>query len=194
LSKEALDRVASQRVKTIANEDEIDSDIASTETAFLVMKEMQGATDALRASNTKFQKELADLKNTPNQTEPAPTESPLAEELKAIREMFVGLKSEVEAGKKKAHADAILAQAHEVMKKSGCTNSFIRNITLKGIEIGENDTAEAIAEKYKSVYDQNCREAFGDGYVPPMSNTAGSGETDQAEVTRILQERGLLPK
>ena len=195
LSKEALDRVASQRVKTIANEDEIDSDIASTETAFLVMKEMQGATDALRASNAKFQKELADLKNTPIQTDPAvQTESPFAEELKAIKEMFVGLKSEMEAGKKKAQADAILAQAHEVMKKSGCTNSFIRNITLKGIEIGENDTADSIAEKYKSVYDQNCKEAFGDGYVPPMSNTAGSGETDQAEVTRILQERGLLPK
>ena len=29
LSKEALDRVALQRVKTIANEDEIDADIAT---------------------------------------------------------------------------------------------------------------------------------------------------------------------
>ena len=55
LSKEALDRVALQRVKTIANEDEIDADIASTDTAMLVMKEMQRATDTLRTDNAKYQ-------------------------------------------------------------------------------------------------------------------------------------------
>ena len=62
LSKEALDRVALQRVKTIANEDEIDADIASTDTAMLIMKEMQGSADAQRNRAAQIQKELDDLK------------------------------------------------------------------------------------------------------------------------------------
>lgn len=197
LSKEALDRVASQRVKTIASEDEIDNDIASSEVALLIMKEMQRATDTLRTDNAKYQRELADLKSpnpnpAPQQT--PPTDNPLAEELKQIKEMFAGLKADMEAGKKKSRIDAVLAQAHEVMKKNGCTNDFIRNITLKGIEVADSDTAETLAEKYKPIYDQNCKDAYGDGYVPPRGNGIGGGEADQADISRILQERGLLPR
>ena len=195
LSKEALDRVALQRVKTIANEEEIDADIASFDTALLVMKEMQGSADSLRTNNAKIQKELAELKNDNGKVVPPAEEpNPYAETLAEMKAFMQSMKDEFAESKKKAHADAILAQAHEVMKQKGCTNDFIRNITLKGIEIGESDTADSIAEKYKSAYDKNCKDAFGEGYVPPKSNTSGNGDVDQAEVTRILQERGLLPK
>lgn len=197
LSKEALDRVALQRVKTIANEDEIDSDIANTETLMLIMKEMQSSADTQRNRATQLQKDLDDLKKTKQTAptkEPAPEpESELAKQMKTMMEMMMGMKAEMDAGKKKAQTDAVLADVHEKMKKAGCTNDFIRNITLKGIEVGENDTADTIAEKYKSAYDENCKSAFGDGYVPPKSNSAG-GEQDQSEITKILQSRGLLPK
>lgn len=195
LSKEALDRVASQRVKTIANEDEIDTDIASSEVALLIMKEMQRATDTLRTDNAKYQRELADLKNpNPNPASvQAPADNPLAEELRQIKEMFAGLKADVDAGKKKARTETILADAHKLMKDKGCTNDFIRNITLKDIEVGDSDTAESIAEKYKSIYDQNCKDAYGDGYIPPKGNNAGGNEENDKEAeTAILKNAGLL--
>jgi hypothetical protein len=195
LSKEALDRVALQRVKTIANEDEIDADIANSDTLMLIMKEMQGSADSQRNRVAQIQKELDDLKKTQpsNQTNPQPLEdNPLAAELKAIKEMFAGMKAEMDAEKKKAQKDAVIARAHDVMKQNGCTNDFIRNMTLKGIEIGENDTADSIAEKYKSVYDQNCKDAYGDGYVPPKGNSGGSGENDKDAETAILKRAGLL--
>jgi hypothetical protein len=195
LSKEALDRVALQRVKTIANEDEIDADIANSDTLMLIMKEMQGSADSQRNRVAQIQKELEDLKKTqtPNQTNPQPLEdNPLAAELKAIKEMFAGMKAEMDAEKKKAQKDAVIARAHDVMKQNGCTNDFIRNMTLKGVEIGENDTADSIAEKYKSIYDQNCKEAYGDGYVPPKGNSGGSGENDKDAETAILKRAGLL--
>lgn len=198
LSKEALDRVASQRVKTIANEDEIDSDIATTDTLMLIMKEMQSSADSQRNRATQLQKDLDDLKNkqTPNQTTQTPQEqeSELAKQLQTLTNLVMTMQTEREAEKKKVQADAVLAQVHEKMKANGCTNDFIRKMTLKGIEVGESDTADSLAEKYKSIYDQNCKDAYGDGYVPPKSNATGGGETDQAEVTRILQSRGLLPK
>jgi hypothetical protein len=195
LSKEALDRVALQRVKTIANEDEIDADIANSDTLMLIMKEMQGSADSQRNRVAQIQKELDDLKKTQpsNQTNPQPLEdSPLAAELKAIKEMFAGMKAEMDAEKKKAQKDAVIARAHDVMKQNGCTNDFIRNMTLKGIEVGENDTADSIAEKYKSIYDQNCKDAYGDGYVPPKGNSGGSGENDKDAETAILKRAGLL--
>lgn len=198
LSKEALDRVASQRVKTIANEDEIDADIANSDTLMLIMKEMQSSADSQRNRAAQLQKDLDDLKkNQPNnqttQTQQE-SESELAKQLQNLTNLVTAMQTEREAEKKKAQTTAIIAEVHEKMKSKGCTNDFIRNMTLKGIEVEENDTADSLAEKYKSVYDQNCQDAYGEGYVPPRGNGNGGGDMDQAAVTKILQSRGLLPK
>lgn len=172
LSKEALDRVALQRVKTIANEDEIDSDIANTETLMLIMKEMQSSADSQRNRAVQLQKDLDDLKKnqpnnqtTQNQQEP---ENELAKQLQTLAELVTTMQTERAAEKKKIQAEAIISQVHEKMKSKGCTNDFIRNMTLKGIEVAESDTADSLAEKYKPVYDQNCKDAYGEGYAPPM--------------------------
>lgn len=177
LSKEALDRVALQRVKTIANEDEIDADIANSETLMLIMKEMQSSADSQRNRAAQLQKDLDDLKKqqptpAPN---PNPQESEISKQLQALMEMVTGMKAERDAEKKQAQTAEVILQVHEKMKSMGCTNDFIRNITLKGIEVGENDTADSLAEKYKSVYDQNCKNAYGEGYVPPMGMQNASG-------------------
>ena len=194
LSKEALDRVASQRIKTIANEDEIDNDIASSEVALLIMKEMQGAADALRNNNAKIQKELDSLKtDSSKQNQKDEETDPYAATLAEMKEFMQSMKNEFAESKKKARTEAVIAQAHEVMKKNGCTNDFIRNTTLKGIEIGDSDTAESIAEKYKSVYDQNCKDAFGESYVPPKGNNQGGNEANDKDAeTAILKRAGLL--
>ena len=196
LSKEALDRVALQRVKTIANEEEIDTDIAGSDTLMLIMKEMQSSADAQRNRAAQLQKDLDALKtNQPNNTqEPKPADNPYATELAEMKQMMATMMGKFAENEKKARTEATLARVHEQMKKNGCTNDFIRNTTLRGIEIGDNDTVEAIAEKYKSIYDQNCKEAFGEGYTPPTGNGGGQQPVDSNEVTRILQERGLLPK
>ena len=176
LSKEALDRVASQRVKTIANEDEIDSDIANTETLMLIMKEMQSSADTQRNRATQLQKDLDDLKkNQPNNQTQQEPESELAKQLQALTKLVTTMQTERAAEKKKIQTDAIIAQVHEKMKSKGCTNDFIRNMTLKGIEVAESDTADSLAEKYKSIYDQNCKDAYGEGYVPPMGMQNANG-------------------
>ena len=195
LSKEALDRVALQRVKTIANEDEIDADIANTETLMLIMKEMQSSADSQRNRATQLQKDLEDLKkNQPNnQQQTQEPESELAKQLQTLTNLVTTMQAERAAEKKQAQTDAVLAQVHEKMKANGCTNDFIRNMTLKGIEVGENDTVDTLAQKYKSIYDQNCKDAYGEGYVPPRgSGNGGNGENDKDAETAILKRAGLL--
>jgi hypothetical protein len=184
-----------QRVKTIANEDEIDADIANTETLMLIMKEMQSSADSQRNRATQLQKDLEDLKkNQPNnQQQTQEPESELAKQLQTLTNLVTTMQAERAAEKKQAQTDAVLAQVHEKMKANGCTNDFIRNMTLKGIEVGENDTVDTLAEKYKSIYDQNCKDAYGDGYVPPRGNgNGGNGENDKDAETAILKRAGLL--
>ena len=196
LSKEALDRVASQRVKTIANEDEIDADIANSDTLMLIMKEMQGSADAQRNRAAQIQKELDDLKkNQPNNQTTQEPENEIAKQLQTLTELVTTMQTERAAEKKKIQAEAIISQVHEKMKSKGCTNDFIRNMTLKGIEVGESDTADSLAEKYKSVYDQNCKDAYGEGYVPPMgmqNNGSGFKSGDFASEVERLKASGKI--
>ena len=195
LSKEALDRVALQRVKTIANEDEIDADIANPDTLMLIMKEMQSSADSQRNRANQLQKDLDDLKKIQpnNQQQTQEPENELAKQLQTLTNLVTTMQAERAAEKKQAQTDAVLAQVHEKMKANGCTNDFIRNMTLKGIEVGENDTVDTLAEKYKSIYDQNCKDAYGDGYVPPRGNgNGGNGENDKDAETAILKRAGLL--
>ena len=197
LSKEALDRVALQRVKTIANESEIDSDVANAETMLLIMKEIQGSADSQRNRASQIQKELEDLKKTLQGNEPPQNEpdNALAAEIKALKDVVSGFQAEVEASRKKAHNDAILAEVHEKMKSKGCTNDFIRTSTLAGVVIGESDTADSIAEHYKSLYDDNCKKVFGVGYVPPKGNNVNEGgEVDYSRMVEGLKQIGALPK
>ena len=192
LSKEALDRVALQRVKTIANEDEIDADIATTDTMLLIMKELQGSNDSLRSKAAQTQRELDTLKANP-QNQPEEPKDLFAEEFAQMKAMMATMTAEFAENKKKARNEAILNEVHAKMKSMGCTNDYIRKTTLLGIEISENDTADSIAEKYKSVYDENCKSAFGNGYVPPKGNNqGGKDEVDYTAMVEGLKKSGAL--
>ena len=95
---------------------------------------------------------------------------------------------------RRTRTEAVMASVHAKMKSMGCTNEYIRTTTLANITIGENDTADSLAEKYKSVYDANCKAAFGDGYVPPKGGAAGGDNIDFSAMVAGLQASGDLPK
>ena len=62
LKKEALDRVASQRVKTIEKEEDIMSAAKDADTMSLLMAELQGSADAERNKASQLQKDFDDYK------------------------------------------------------------------------------------------------------------------------------------
>lgn len=194
-SKEVFDRVALQRLKTIEKEEEIESDIASPDVLLLLMKEMQGSNDVLRTKVTQTQKELDTLKAKQTQNEDEPKEdNPLVKEFAAMKALLTSVTTEIAESKKKARYEAILNEAHAKMKALGCTNDYIRKTTLQGIEISDSDTADSIAEKFKSVYDENCKSAFGNGYVPPKGNNqGGKDEVDYDAMVAGLRASGAIP-
>ena len=193
LSKEALDRVALQRVKTINAEEDIEADIANADTMLLIIKELQGSNDMLRSKAAQTQKELDTLKGSTQTQEPPQAENPFAKEFADMKAMLTGVMGELAETKKKARREAVLNEVHAKMKAMGCTNDYIRKTTLDGLEISESDTAESLAEKYKSVYDDNCKSAFGNGYVPPKgNNNGGKDEVDYAAMVEGLKASGAM--
>lgn len=193
-SKEALDRVALQRVKTIASEDEISADVASHDTLMLMLKEMQGATDALRNEKAKIQKELDDFKKPDNDNKPS-DDNPLAGQVAELKTLIEGMQSKMAEKEAKAQRESLVKDVHDKMKAMGCVNDFIRNITLAGVEFSESDTADSIAEKMKSAYDENFKQAFGAGYTPPKGNKDGMGDdVDYGSMKETLKKSGALPK
>lgn len=191
LSKEALDRVASQRVKTIANEDEIDGDIASFDTALLVMKELQGSADSHRTRAAQIQKELDQLKDGKKEE---PADNPFASELTELKALVTGMATKIAENERRTREESIRSAVEAKMESLGCTNAYIRGIVVKQMTIGESDTAETLAEKCKAEYDSGCRAAFGDGYVPPKGGGGANDKPDFSAMVAELKASGDLPK
>ena len=192
-SKEALDRVALQRVKTIANEDEISADVASHDTLLLLMKEMQGATDSLRNEKARIQKELDDFRKPDNDGNNV--DNPLAGEVAELKALLTGMQSKLAESEKNARRESLLKDVHNKLKSMGCSNDYVRESTLDKLEISETDTIESIAERMKPLYDANCKKVFGEGYVPPKGKPSGTGDdVDYGSMVKFLQENGSLPK
>ena len=196
--------------KNLANLSEKTIDDYCSNIAGLVTEETQ-LTDAfynahlavLSSMNGQIYADTAAKVETAKKTPaPAPTPTPapsqddeLSKKLAKIEAAQAALDAKILAKEKSEHDAKILSQANEIMKSKGSTNDFIRNITLKGITIGETDTAESIAEKYKTVYDANFKEAYGNGGVPPrgMGNPQMTEKADfTAEVERLKASGKIL--
>jgi len=190
LSREALDRVASQKVKTITSDEEIEDGISDVETMTLVAKELQGSADSLRTRNTQLQRELEDLKKEDPDVHAGGSAEKFAEIEKKQNEILEKF-AEREKADKRAE---VMEELHRKLKAMGCGNDFIRKTTLAGIEIADGDTADSLAERLKPVYDANCKEAYGDGYRPLMGNGGGSDEgPDFSAMVEALRKDGSLP-
>ena len=109
--------------------------------------------------------------------------------------MMATMTAELAESKKKARNEAILNEVHAKMKAMGCTNDFIRKATLSGLEITDTDTSDSLAEKFKSAYDENCKETFGNGYVPPKGNNqGGKDEVNYDAMVEGLKKSGAFEK
>ncbi|MCQ2141690.1 MAG: hypothetical protein MJY83_05030 [Bacteroidales bacterium] len=133
-------------------------------------------------------------------TEESDVESAVADEavaglLKSLSEETKAIREKLAASEKANHDKEVIARVHELMKASGCTNEFIRNMTLKGVVVNEGDTPESLAKSYKDAYNANFKEAYGDGAIPPISrpNPEGYRKGDYKGIAEKLKRSGDIP-
>ena len=172
LSQKAFDGVAAILEKTITDENAIEATIAEAYVADL-LKGLQGEVDAMRTAKAQAEKALKDYKEAHPETTITTTttaDDEIAKKLKALEDKQAEYERKISEAEGKAKRDAILSSLDKLLKDKGCNNDFIRKTTLVGVAIGENDTAETLLDTYKGKYDENFKEAYGNGAVPPAGN------------------------
>ena len=195
LSEKALSGVATFLEKTGIKEEDIASRIKGEDVKSLLIS-IQGESDSLRNNNARLTKENEELKSKTNKKEnEEPEESETSKVLKRLQEEINSIKENSIAEAKRRADSEIVTKVNEILKTKGCTNDFVRKITLSGLTISDGDTAEALADKYKELYDSNFKEAYGEGYIPPrgdFSSTEFKKGDYSSEVER-LRASGALP-
>lgn len=199
LSDEAFDGVASLLEKTVTEESQIATAIAGDDVKGL-LKTIQGQVDSWKNKFHDKDKELKAYQTAHPDTKPsdppADPNDPVQKKLAELEAKQKEYDAKIKATEAKARNAEVVSELHRLLKEKGADNDFIRNMTLRGIEIGENDTAESLVEKYKTEYDKNFKEAYGDGPAPktgvqtPTEYQAGAYAS---EVERLRAE-GKLPK
>ena len=196
LSQTAFDGVAAILEKTITDENAIESTISEEYVAGL-LKGLQRDFDKLRNEKATAVKDLDDYKKAhPTSTTQEPDQNDeISRKIAALEAKQLEYETKIRATEAQARRQGILESLSSKMKENGCDNDFIRNMTLKGITIGDSDTADSLLETYKAEYNKNFKEAYGDGIVPP----AGNGKPAEyksggyaSEVARLRAE-GRLP-
>jgi hypothetical protein len=198
LGDKAFDGVATFLEKTITDENEIVTRIKGDDVEKL-LKAFQGETDSLRTARVKAEKDLEDYKkahpSAPEKEEvkEEPEEDPV---YKAALERLAAIEAKYAEMDKKAKRDAVVSGVRERLKQANCTSEPILDLILSGVEVGDNDTADTLAESMKSAYQEKYKLFYGNGAVPPI----GGGDQSEpykkgkfAGVVNGLVEEGALP-
>lgn len=198
LSNEAVDRIASAKEKTVTSEDQIEAAIADAETMGLIASELQKSADAERRKASELQKSFDDYKTAhPEQTPPAKTaeqeeEPEWARKLREQNEQIIADQKRRDAVERQRQSETNVKAA---LEKAGCTNPGILRLTMKGFALGENETEEQAVTRLTADYNQNVKDAFGDGNIPPIGAGVPTADPHQVaeKMNAILEQNGLLP-
>lgn len=191
LGDKAFHGVASFLEKTVTREEDIADAVAADDVRALLTA-IQGETDRLRADKSAAEKALKEARENAKETE----ESEVAALLKQMQAEQAALKAELEQSRKETRTKEILSGVRERMRSAGSDNDFILNLVLKDAQVGDGDTVDSLAAKYKAAYDENYKAAYGDGPAPRggVHRTEGYRKGDFADAVRMLQNEGLLPQ
>lgn len=200
LSNEAIDRIALAKEKTVTSEEDIETAIADAQTMELIASEIQKMRDSEIRKRTDVQKSFDDYKKAHGEPQTPPTGQSQEEEpawAKGLREMVEGMNAKIIAQEKERKRTDAYSNVKSALEKAGCTNAGILKLTLKGFELGEKETETDAVKRLTADYNQNVKDTFGEGVIPP----AGTGAPATPDLKKLAEERnaylrqqGLLPQ
>lgn len=200
LSNEALDRIALAKEKTVIKDEDIETGIADLETMELIAGEVQKMRDGEIQKRTDLQRSYDTYKASHPETQPGnPPQTPPADEpewavkLREQNERILGEIAKRDAAQRQQNAAANVRAA---LEKAGCSNPGILRLTLKGFALAEGETEDQAVARLTADYNQNVKDAFGEGVIPPVGSGTPSGDPSKyaEKMNSFLEEQGLLPK
>lgn len=212
LKREALDRVASQRVKTIEKEEDIMAAVKDAETMALLMTELQGSADAERNLKAQLQKDFDDYKskhpedNKGGEGEGDDKKGFSAEEVKQmisdavsaavnpIKESFDTFKAQTSAKESFANAKTkFFSNKWTERYKDEAEEAWDRASELNDAQ-GSKMTADELSEKATAYFNKSVQRKGVDATKPFPSENGEGGSFDFSDQVKILEDQKLLPK
>lgn len=212
LRKEALDRVASQRVKTIEKEEDIVSAAKDTETMNLLMAELQGSADAERQQRSQIQKDFEDYKSKHPEAseggegEEDPKSGFNAEEVAkmisdAVSAAVTPIKESFDTFKSQSLAKESLTTAKSKFFSNKWTDRYKEEAEEawdRASELNEAQgskmTADELSEKATAYFNKSVQRKGVDATQPFPSEGGEGGSFDFSDQVKMLENQNLIPK
>lgn len=202
LGDKAFDGVASFLEKTITDEGDIATRVKGDDVAAL-LKGIQGETDSIRTARTKAEKDLDDYKKAHpaapagEKKEPEEKKDEQSEAIRLMLEKIAALEARNAESDRAARRSAVVSGLREHLKRANCGSEPILDLILANAQIGDDDTVESLADRYKSAYQEKYKVFYGDGAVPPVGGTVSSEPYKKGKFAGVvsgLEDMGVLPK
>lgn len=193
LSNEAVDRIASALEKTVANEEDIETAIASAETMGLIANELLKSADRERRSRSDLQKSFDDYKKSHPETEPEPTptkqEEAEPEWARKLREQNAALVIRLDQQDRERKDRATLESVKASAQKAGCTDEKVFKLTERLFTLKEGESDADAAVRFEEEYNANMKEYFGGSGAPGAPTGNGfSGDDDFHKAMKAYAE------
>lgn len=211
LKKEALDRVASQRAKTIEKEEDIAAAVKDAETMSLLMTELQSSADSERNLKAQLQKDFDDYKTKhpesdtdPDNPDPDPDKPDVAKIVAdAIAKAVAPLTEKITSLENNSSAKEALATAKDAFfkgdyakkYKSQAEDAWERAVEMNDVT-GKKMTADELNAKATGYFNASVAKLGVDTSKPFVSDNPDEqkGTMDWSAEKKRLQDAGRLPK
>lgn len=214
LKKDALDRVASQRIKTIEKEEDIEAAVKDADTMSLLMTELQRSADAERDSRAQLQKDFDSYKTEHPAGDPknlgggegnqdkGMTPEAVSELIKtAVAAAVQPIQDSFNAFKEANSAKEIATQAKATFFSNKWTERYKdeaddawERVTELNEAKGGKMTAEELSKQATAYFNKSVQRQGVDATQPFPSETGGDGNFDFSDQVKMLQKEHLIPE
>lgn len=202
LSDEAFDGVASLLEKTVTEESQIATAVGGDDVKNL-LKTIQGQVDSWKNKYHDTNKALETYKkahpetNVEKKTEEENGGGGETEMSKLLKQMEA-LSARLDARDNADRNASVRKNVEEALKKAGCNNAGILEITLTNFALGDKESEEDAVKRLQAKYNTTAKSVFGDGPIPPIGGTTPQGDGYKpgafSGFRKSLEDRGMKPK
>ena len=199
LSEKTIDRLADY-VKGLVEKEEDIATAVKRDDVKLIATSIQGEIDGIRKAKQAAEDALTEYKKAhPDTTVTPPKTSPEEEtEMSKLLKQMEALSARLDQRDIDDRNAAAKKNVEAALKKAGCNNAGILDITLNGFALGDKESEDDAVQRLQAKYNATAKSVFGDGPIPATGGGAPQGDGYKPGAfggfRKSLEQRGLAPK
>ena len=178
ISEQTMDAYVASILPFIANDEMVNDAFLEGCKAFLVAARGQMTNES--AEEIRRYKENHPAPTPTPTPAPAPTPEPKPnngnEAMEKLLKEFEDLKKSIGEDAKRRKQEQLMHDVMERMKAEGADDAYVLKNTMRGVTLDESKSVDELAKAYLANYDEEYKEARGDGGSPRSGGGGGSSD------------------